>query len=155
MADVRKEFRLTGWHVLAGFVAAFGLIIAVNVALAVNAVRTFPGLETRNSYIASQTFDVRRAAQQALGWNISATHDGGLLVLKIVDNKGVPVQAAKMEVILGRPTHQKADRVPQFRWDGTAYVAREELAKGNWDLWINATAMDGTPFEQRLEMYQP
>ncbi len=143
MADVRKEFRLTGWHVLAGFVAAFGLIIAVNVALAVNAVRTFPGLETRNSYIASQTFDVRRAAQQALGWNISATHDG------------VPVQAAKMEVILGRPTHQKADRVPQFRWDGTAYVAREELAKGNWDLWINATAMDGTPFEQRLEMYQP
>lgn len=155
MADVRKEFRLTGWHVLAGFAAAFGIIIAVNIALAVNAVRTFPGLETEHSYIASQTFDVRRAAQQALGWDISASHADGLLVLKIVDDKGVPVQAAKMDVILGRPTHQKADRVPQFRWDGTAYVAHEELEKGNWDLWIKATAMDGTAFEQRLEMYQP
>ena len=62
-----REFKLTGWHVLAIFVGAFGVIIGVNVALAWNAVATFPGLEVDNSYIASQTFDDRREAQEALG----------------------------------------------------------------------------------------
>ena len=60
-----REFKLTGWHVLAIFVGAFGVIIGVNVALAWNAVATFPGLEVDNSYIASQTFDDRREAQEA------------------------------------------------------------------------------------------
>ncbi|MCB1313657.1 MAG: FixH family protein, partial [Sedimentitalea sp.] len=39
MAD--REF--TGKHALLLFVGAFGVIIAVNIALAVSAVRTFPG----------------------------------------------------------------------------------------------------------------
>ena len=54
------------------FVAAFGVIIGVNLVLALSAVRTFPGLEVKNSYVASQTFDERRAAQEALGWTVSA-----------------------------------------------------------------------------------
>ena len=40
---------ITGWHVLAVFGLAFGVIISVNVILAVNAVKTFPGLEVKNS----------------------------------------------------------------------------------------------------------
>ena len=60
--------QLTGRHVLAIAVASFGVIIGVNVLLAVNAVSTFPGLEVENSYVASQTFDVERKAQEALGW---------------------------------------------------------------------------------------
>ena len=35
---------ITGRHVLIGTVAAFGVIIAANLTLAVSAVRTFPGL---------------------------------------------------------------------------------------------------------------
>ena len=64
----RKDFKLTGWHVLGIFGGAFGVIIGVNIALAVNAVSTFPGLEVANSYVASQTFDKRRAAQDKAGW---------------------------------------------------------------------------------------
>lgn len=44
---------LTGRHVLLMFVAGFGIIIAVNLTLAFSAVRTFPGLEVKNSYVAS------------------------------------------------------------------------------------------------------
>ena len=57
---------LTGRKVFLMFVAFFGLIIAVNVTMAVQAVKTFPGLEVANSYVASQTFDADRAAQERL-----------------------------------------------------------------------------------------
>ena len=84
---------LTGRHVLLMFVSGFGIIIAVNAALAVNAVRTFPGLEVPNSYIASQTFQARLEAQQALGWTADATYREGQLRLTLTDTNGGPVSA--------------------------------------------------------------
>lgn len=148
----KKEFRLTGWHALAIFGGAFTVIIGVNIALAVNAVRTFPGLETDNSYVASQTFDQRRAAQEALGWTIDARLDEGKLTLSITDEDGRPVQAGKLTATVGRPTNTTEDRVPEFAFNGHAYVAYEDLRPGNWDVWLKAVALDGTNFEQRLEM---
>ena len=62
---------LTGRHVLAITLAAFGVIIAVNMVMAFKAVSPFPGLETPNSYVASQVFDRERTAQAALGWTVS------------------------------------------------------------------------------------
>ena len=62
------EREITGRHVLLGMVGAFGVIITVNVVMAWQAVSTFPGLEVKNSYVASQTFDAERKAQLALGW---------------------------------------------------------------------------------------
>jgi hypothetical protein len=44
------------------------VIISVNLLLAFKAVSTFPGLEVKNSYVASQGFNDRKAAQEALGW---------------------------------------------------------------------------------------
>lgn len=64
---------IKGWHVFTGFAGAFSIIITVNLTLAFQAVRTFPGLEVRNSYVASQTFDADRTAQLGLGWDVSAT----------------------------------------------------------------------------------
>ena len=66
------ERRFTGRHAALLFVGSFGIIISVNVALAVNAVRTFPGLEVKNSYVASQEFNDRLHAQTALGWTVDA-----------------------------------------------------------------------------------
>lgn len=147
-----KERKLTGWHVLAIFGGAFAVIIGVNVALAVNAVRTFPGLETKNSYIASQTFDRRRAAQEALGWTVQARLEDDRLILSITDPEGAPVQAARLQARVGRPTNVSEDRDPDFAFNGRDYVAYEALSPGNWDVWLDATALDGTNFQQRLEM---
>ncbi|MBS0125287.1 FixH family protein [Thetidibacter halocola] len=147
-----REFKLTGWHVLGIFGGAFAVIIGVNVLLAVSAVRTFPGLEVKNSYVASQTFDTRRAAQLALGWQVAARLEEGRLMLSITDAEGRPVQAGTLKATVGRPTNTSEDRVPDFAYDGTAYVAREDLRPGNWDIWLQATALDGTPFEQRLQI---
>jgi nitrogen fixation protein FixH len=148
----KKAFTLTGWHAAGIFGGAFAVIITVNLALAYNAVRTFPGLETANSYVASQTFDSRRAAQEALGWTIEARLEEDHLILSIVDRDGKPVQAGQLSATVGRPTNTSEDRTPEFVFDGRHYVAREILRPGNWDVWLTARALDGTVFEQRLEM---
>lgn len=72
----KKEFELTGKHVLAITVSAFALIIGVNVFMAYSAIQTFPGLETDNSYVASQQFDRLKAAQLGLGWEVAAKIEG-------------------------------------------------------------------------------
>ncbi len=146
-------FRFTGWHALGVFGGAFAVIISVNIALAVNAVRTFPGLETKNAYVASQTFDARRAAQAALGWDVAATYSAGAVRLTITDGDGAPVKALRLDATLGRATHVKDDRVPAFVFDGQGYVATETLAPGNWNIRMTATARDGTPFAQRVPLY--
>ena len=84
MAVTEKPVRpLTGWHVLAMFVAFFGVIIAVNAGLAWKAISTFPGLEVDNGYIASQSFDAERSAQRALNWTLAHGYDAGARELRL------------------------------------------------------------------------
>lgn len=147
------ERQFTGRHALMLFVAAFGVIIAVNIALAVSAVKTFPGLEVKNSYVASQEFNTKLAAQQGLGWDVGVKATGGLLILSINDADGRPVELKSLQATLGRATHVKDDFTPAFDFDGTAYVAPAELAPGNWNLRMVAVAPDGTEFSQRIVLY--
>lgn len=144
------ERKLTGKHVLAIFISAFGVIITVNLVLAYNAVATFPGLEAKNSYVASQQFNERRDAQEGLGWTVEAKAKGGLVILSITDEVGQPVQVAELEAVLGRATHVKEDFEPDFQFDGTAYVAQATLGGGNWNIRMKAKAQDGTDFVQRV-----
>lgn len=146
--------RLTGAHAALIFIHAFVVIIGVNLWLAVSAVRTFPGLEVANSYVASQNFDERRAAQEALGWTVDASHHDGLLRLSITDAAGAPVQAARIDAVLGRATSVRDDVTPDFRYDGSAYVAPVDLGNGNWNIRMEALAMDGTEFRQRVVLHK-
>lgn len=148
-----QDKHLTGRHVAMIFVSAFAVIIGVNLLLAVSAVKTFPGLEVKNSYIASQTFDDRRQAQHALGWDVGAVAENGELVLSIRDSAGQPVEAATLNAVFGRATHVKDDFIPEFQFDGQNYVAHAVLAEGNWNMRMTATAKDGTPFEQRVILH--
>ena len=144
------EKTITGRHVLLGFIAAFGVIISVNLLLAFSAVRTFPGVEVKNSYVASQSFDARRTAQEALGWDVQARHSGGLLRLHITDDAGRPVEVKALNATVGRATHVKDDVKPTFLFDGEAYVTPLPLGDGNWNIRMLAEAKDGTVFEQRV-----
>lgn len=144
------ERKLTGKHVFFGFAAAFAVIIGVNLVLAYSAIKTFPGLEVKNSYVASQTFNERKAAQEGLGWEVSAHHRAGILTLAIIDPKGLPVEVADLKATVGRATHVKDDVTPDFRFDGSAYVAPVDLGDGNWNIRMIALADDGTEFKQRV-----
>jgi nitrogen fixation protein FixH len=147
----QREF--TGKHAAMIFVGAFGVIITVNLALAFNAVRTFPGLEVKNSYVASQEFNTRLHAQQALGWTVRADARDGQVILSITDKEGRPVEVGNLQAILGRATEIKDDVEPAFEFNGTAYVAPVDLGAGNWNIRMVALAQDGTEFTQRVILH--
>ena len=140
---------IKGWHVLTMFVIGFGIIISVNLTLAFNAVKTFPGLEVKNSYVASQGFNAERAAQEALNWDVAATLTGHELRLTF-EQDGAAVRPVIDRAIFGRATSVAADQEPVFRFDGGAFVATVDGGAGNWNLRLWATAPDGTEFRQRI-----
>lgn len=144
---------LTGRKVLVIFVSIFGVIISVNLFMAWNAVRTFPGVEVANSYVASQGFNAALAAQQGLGWQVAARIEDGFLIVDFVNDVGAPVAVATMTALLGRPTHQRDDQTPDFVRAGSAFKAPVTIDTGNWNLRITATAPDGTLFRQRLSFW--
>jgi nitrogen fixation protein FixH len=143
---------ITGPKAFAIFSSFFVVIIAVNVVMAYQAVHTFPGLEVENSYVASQTFDAEKAAQEALGWTARAAIEGGELALRVAGPDGRPVQGATMAAVLGRATVETADQALAFAFDGKAWRAPVAVARGHWELRIEAVAADGTPFRQRLDL---
>lgn len=145
---------ITGKHVLIGMVSAFGVIIGVNLLMAYSAISTFPGLETKNSYVASQNFDADRAAQLGLGWDVKAEIEGDEVRLSIRDSDGNPVMVSSLDATLGRATHMGEDRTPVFIFRDGDYVATEVLNPGNWNLRMTALAPDGTPFRQRIVLFK-
>lgn len=148
-----REIR--GHHVLIGFIGAFGVIIAANVTLAVNAISTFPGLEVKNSYEASQVFDREKAAQLALGWTVTAEVDGGELRVTITDAEGRPVNPPELTGIFGKATTVKEDVTPEFTYVNGFHVAHVPASPGNWNLRMKAVAEDGTVFKQRIPLFVP
>ncbi|WP_425091440.1 FixH family protein [Tropicimonas sp. S265A] len=148
-----KEREFTGRHMLMIMVGAFGTIIAVNLTMAYNAVSTFPGLEVKNSYVASQKFDENRDAQLALGWDVSAKVEEGMLHLIILDEAGQPVEAELVSATLGRATHVRDDFSPALFWTGMDFAAPVDLDGGNWNLRLQAKAPDGTVFQQRMILH--
>ncbi len=144
---------ITGRQVFLVTASAFGVIIAVNVFMAWSAISTFPGVEAKNSYVASQSFEVERDAQNALGWDVEASVTDGELILSITNADGVPVQPSQLDATLGRATHVNEDQTPEFVWYNGAYVAPVDLGSGNWNLRMAAVADDGTRFRQRIVIY--
>ena len=142
---------LRGRHVGAMFVGGFGIIIAVNMTLAVNAVRTFPGLEVKNSYVASQSFDARRRAQEGLGWRSEAAYREGLLSLSLTGPDGRPAPVRDLSVHVGRPTEARDDMALALV-DG---AARVDLGPGLWRVDVEGTAPDGTLYQRALELEVP
>ncbi|RYH07423.1 FixH family protein [Tropicimonas sp. IMCC6043] len=143
---------LTGRKVLFFTVGAFGVVIAVNVTMAYLAVGTFPGLEVKNSYVASQSFDADRAAQEALGWTAEAGVADGVLTIAFTGRTGYPVEVASIDATVGRPTQVKDDVTPDFAYRNGTFTAPVDLEPGRWDIRMVATAPDGTPFKQRIEI---
>lgn len=144
---------ITGRQVFAVTAGAFAIIIGVNITLAVNAVKTFPGLEVANSYVASQSFDADRAAQEALGWTMDLRHEGHELLLAVTGPGGEVVEPAQLDATLGRATHVADDMTPAFVFDGRQFRAPADLGNGYWELRLEAEAADGTLFRQRLELF--
>lgn len=142
---------LTGWHVLSLFGGAFAIIIGVNLFMAYRAVSTFPGLEVSSSYADSQTFDIRRTAQLALGWEASVEATQDQIALTLVDEAGRPVYPADLEALLTRPTTRADDQLLDLtRGPNGVLMAPAVLADGRWRLRLTGTARDGTDYRHNI-----
>lgn len=144
---------LTGRKVLGIALTAFGFILAANITMSWYAVRTFSGLVVPNSYVASQSFDKRRNAQAALGWEVGIAYADGVLRLGLTDGAGRTVRPEILEVTVGRPTSARDDRVLEMAEMPGGYAGGIDLSEGNWRVEIVALAEDGTGFHQSRALY--
>ena len=152
MTDDKPVKELTGRMVLMILLGAFGIILAVNMTLLYSAVKTFPGLEVKNSYVASQTFDDRAIAQRALGWAPEVKYANGQMNLSFFAN-GEFIFPEVIDVRVGRPTHGREDVIPLLLRDTVGYWFNIDLGEGKWFIYVNAETEGGEPFAQRLEIF--
>lgn len=145
--------RLGGRGVFIIAVIAFLVMLAPNIILAVTAARTFSGVVTEDSYVASQDFDRLKAAQLALGWTVALDHDADVLRLDITDARGQVVRPATLAVTMGRPTTTRADRAVAMLETPSGYAGEALMAPGHWRVEIAATAADGTAFRQSRDVW--
>ena len=140
---------LTGRTVFFIFLSGFGIITTANLLLAFSAVRSFPGLEVANTYVASQSFQERRAAQRALGWTMRADYREGRLFVELRDRDGGAAPAEGPEITVGRLTSAQSDRT--LRLDAAGSVALD-LGPGLWRVDLRATGPGGVLFEKRAKL---
>lgn len=141
----------TGRHMWMLAIGFFGIIIAVNVGMAVIASTSWTGLVVDNSYIASQQFDARREAQkhqQELGWEASFSYLPGLARLVINDGAGNPVDLGKVMLQVNRPVggHDDLHLVLTPSAEG-GYAVALTIPGGVWDAWVTAETTPAGPFE--------
>ncbi len=148
---------LTGRKVLMIFIAFFGLVFGTNFYMAYQAVSTFPGLEVSSSYADSQDFNIRRDAQEALGWSASVSVDveTGILTLGLVDRDGVLVDPVEFQALLTRPTNQTEDQLLDLTPGTVAFTAPVDISPGRWRLRLTGIAQDGTDYRHNITFTLP
>ncbi|WP_022703251.1 FixH family protein [Pseudorhodobacter ferrugineus] len=151
---VFSRIALTGSKVFGLVSLFFGVVIVANLIMANRAISTFPGLEVSNSYVASQSFDADRAAQNDLGWVLVPEYDnvGKELRLAFTDRTGFPAAVVNLEVMVGRATEASDDTRPKFVSEAGVFVAPLDLQIGKWMMQVEAKAADGTAFRQRIDL---
>ncbi|MFO1184189.1 MAG: FixH family protein [Bauldia sp.] len=148
-APHRKNGEFTGRLFLALALGFFGVVIAVNVGLAVVAGSTFPGLVVENSYTASQHYNTLLAAareQDAGGLDVFLAADGDRLRVTLTGTAarlGLTVVAS-----VGRPSSGREDRTLAFVGDGRLYQASESLPRGMWNVEIDVKDGDRQVFRR-------
>jgi nitrogen fixation protein FixH len=150
LAPAPKAFRLTGWHVLAMVCAFFGVVIAVDVGMAVMAYRTFSGEVAADPYDAGLLYNrtlAERSAQAALGWTAEVALIRGDLRVTVTDRAGQPVEGLKVTAVLERPATEAGRETLAFTPGAPGvYDAKAGHLRGAWDVRVRAVDRAGRPF---------
>jgi len=148
-----KPRPLTGRKVLLIAVAAFAVVLAANLAMLLAATGTFPGLVVKNSYVASQGWNRKTAAQRALGWQASASYGDDTLRVTMTGPDGAPVRGLGVVAVVGRPASARDDVRLELTEGAEGYAAPLALAPGAWRIAISGTGDAGASFEAEAQIY--
>lgn len=148
--------KFTGWHLLAIMVGWFGIVIAVNLFMAWNAVNSWTGLVVKNSYVASQEFNevtAEKRRQLAMGWKATPAYENGTLTINLDDARQAPIQDAIITAKLGRPSYEAQDHMVQFAETAPGvYTGQTELAGGIWNADLTVTGAGGDIWTRTLRL---
>ena len=136
-----KQFtgQFTGRHMAAILLTFFGVVVAVNLAMARLASATFGGVVVENSYVASQNFNRwldRAESDKDLRWKaaLARAADGGLLVTVTGAPAGAQVSALARHALgrepdrtlafapLGGGRFRSVATLPPARWHVRLHV---------------------------------
>jgi nitrogen fixation protein FixH len=154
---------LTGRHVLSALLLFFGVVIAVNVAFIVAAVRSFPGEDAQHAYAAGLRFNEfvnARERQSALGWTavLDTTRAGSVATLRVRmrDRAGAPLRRLELSGDMRRPAHAHDDHALSFKPAAPGlYVAQIPTVYGAWDVRVRAIGDRGETFNLKTRVVLP
>lgn len=150
--DSGSQGGFTGFHMLAIMIAFFGVIIAVNVTMAVTASTSWTGLVVKNTYVASQEFN-RKAqegrAQAALGWTATLTVKDGAVRFSLADTDGAMKPMQGGTATFRRPVNDVEDTVVTLAAEPDGSLKGPvALADGAWIVEVQAEAGLAHPYRE-------
>ena len=152
--SVKKSF--TGFHMLAIMVSFFGVVIAMNILLAVMALRSNSGLVVDDSYESSQSFDKDTAkllADAALDIHPQISFANGTLDIVLHTAQGAPVATQSVAVTLGRAVSANTDVTPTFKLLSVGhYQALTHFGLGRWLGKISVQLQNGETWTQPFQL---
>jgi nitrogen fixation protein FixH len=154
----RIERQFTGWHMLAIICTFFGVVIAVNLTMAISASRTWTGLVVANSYVESQRFNEKQhtiAAQREAGWTVETRHADGHIVFTARDADGALIDLDAVTAFVRRPVGGHDDATVALMREGDAYRGNHPLAAGVWDITITTASTELGPIEYESRVTVP
>jgi nitrogen fixation protein FixH len=158
-ATTERSFRITGWHVLAAFVAFFGVVIAVDTGFVIMSIRSFPGQVSVTPYEDGLIYDkklAQLAQQERLGWRAAAGAGPDAVIIDMRDRSGAPIVGLSVSGRLERPATEAGRVVLKFHETSPGrYLARPGRLSGTWDLTADAAGKHGARFEAERRLTWP
>jgi nitrogen fixation protein FixH len=154
----RQVRPITGRFVLIAFVSFFGIIAAVNAVMMTLAIRTMPGLDVKNGYVASQAMNREIEAvrkQTARGWeaDVAVTLAMGRapVSVRFTDGSNGPVTGLDVSARLAHPAVTRADHSVALIETRPGFYAADVLGilPGGWTLEVEAKQRDQRVFMSR------
>jgi len=153
-------FTIKGWHVLAAFIAFFGVIIAVDIVFVSLAYRTFSGEAASNPYETGLLYNrtlAQRRQEAALGWTATIEETAGDTVqVRVTDRTGAALEGLTVTGELERPATTRGKRTVRFASAGPGlYRADTAPLDGAWDLRVTIRGPGETVFEAQRRLVRP
>jgi nitrogen fixation protein FixH len=154
----KQARQITGRFVLFCLIGFFGVIFAVNGVMMTLAIRTMPGLDVKNGYVASQAMNREIGAmrlQAGRGWraDISVKLDNRLAAaaVSVVDRDGKPVTGLEITARLAHPALTRADhRSGLIEHRPGLYLAEfPDVQAGAWTFVVEADRSGERVFASR------
>lgn len=141
-------------------IGSLATVIAANGALFYFARTTFPGVAATKPYEVGAAYNsvlAEAARQDALGWTLTITIDGGQVALRLLDHDGKRLDQFGVTGTIARPVGGDGPRALRFAAgaDGVYRSAETIPAPGQWDLKIIARDGDAVAYSAARRLLAP